>query len=301
MGLLRPSPPRRPQAIWVPPPGQTVLMDPGLARARDASPRVGAVEMTPTTSTGGRGAWLLWLALFATWRYRRQLSPVAVLGALVTAAAIGHAVNDGLAWLPLLAGLAGAGIVGLRAHRPIHGWYALGSAVAGLWMAAAWWVGLLDPIVLIGLAAFGGAGAAVWLGHHLPRSRVEVIGGSRWPWEWSAFRFRQRSLRRLRGVMQQWPVTAQQAKVPRVRARRAVADIESDEYVLHVDLHGHTLPELVKSKGSIAVGLRARRMTCRVEHDDEWEHRARIVWARDDVTQERWKPEIVKDSEEEAS
>lgn len=267
------------------------------ARARVAPPRIGN-ENPPTQPERGRGGWLWLTVLYALWRWRRQLSPPAALTAMVLVALIGHAASEGLAWLPLLAGAGSAGWLALRAHRPIHRWYVVGAAAAGSWVAAAWWVGLGDPVILAGLIALAIGGPAVWWAHHLPRSRVVIVGGSRWPWRWAAYRFQQRHKRLLSDRIEWWAITAQQAKVPRVQARQAIADTTSPDYVLVVDLHGHAVSDLTKGRNWIESGLRARRATLRIEQDPDWAHLARIVWRRDDAGEGEWKPEVVSAKDE---
>lgn len=215
----------------------------------------------------------------------------------MTLSAIGHAASAELAWAPLLLGLGTAGAVAVCAHRPVHGWYALGAAATALWTAAAWWVGLLDPVVLCALLAFGAGGSVAWLRYRQPRAKVVIIGGSRRPWEREAFLFGRRHRYHLGRVVRRWPLTVLEAKVPGVSIRRAEADISTSVYRLLVELRGLTPQDLRKQARRIAVGLQARRMTLEVLDHEEREHLAWIVWARDDAAQEVPRPVLVAEEE----
>jgi len=193
-------------------------------------------------------------------------------------AAIGHAASTGMAWAPLLLGLAVAAVVGLNAHRPIHWWYAGGAGAVGLWVAAGWWLGVGHPVVRVALLVLAPTAGVVWLGHHLPRARVEIIGGSRRPWDWARWRFRVVHRHRLRSVIRRWPAIAARAGVPDAAVRRARTTWGSDEYVAVVDLGAFALKDLQRGHARIGAGLHAVRMTVVIEPDDDYEHLARIRW-----------------------
>ena len=104
-------------------------------------------------------------------------------------------------------------------------------------MAATWALGsaALGPDSLAPLAAAGAAGAlgiayVRWL---QPRSRIEVIGGSLWPWE--AFCWERRARRELGHVVELWPWIAERSGIPRAVVTHAIAD-PIEGYSLHVRL-----------------------------------------------------------------
>lgn len=216
------------------------------------------------TVSGGEGrhrpwAALLGLALLAlAWRWRRELRPVVLALALLAVPAIGHAASEGLAWVPLGVGLAAAGVVILVGHRPIHRWYAAGAGLAGLWVAAAWWAGLDDPVAMATFVLLLAGASWVWIRHVHPRSRVRVLGGSSWPWfgdRWERFRFQGEARRDIRRAMASWAVASYWGKVPRSSLRSAVADIDADHWRLTVELvAGHIGLDLDNRRAASAIG-----------------------------------------------
>ncbi len=256
------------------------------ARARAYAPAHWGSEIGLTGLVGERGSFkrraVAWL-LFAAWRWRRQHAPMVAVAVLVVSAAIGHAASAGLAWAPATFGLAVAGAIVLFGHRPIHRRYAAIVAATGAWLALAWWVGLANRLVLGALAVLAAVSSAVWLAHHLPRSRIEVRGGSRNPLEWGRWRFRQFHKAHLRTVLRDWPTIAGAAKVPNVHVRKAIADSRETENVYVLDHAGYSLVDLEgRALERIATGLRAPRMSVRIEADAEFEHVARLYVARVD-------------------
>jgi hypothetical protein len=182
------------------------------------------------------------------------VAPTVGLGLLVVPA-IGHAASEGMAWAPLAVGAAGGGLVVLYGHRPIHRWYAAGAGLAGLWAAAAWWVGLGDPIVATGYVALLVTAVAMWVRRVHPRARVRVEGGSVWPWHWERFRFRLQARRDCRRAMESWRVASYWGRVPRSEVRAAVADIDEDATVLTVELvPGHLALDLDNRRAASAIG-----------------------------------------------
>jgi hypothetical protein len=169
--------------------------------------------------------------------------------------AAGHAASEGLAWVPLLAGLAAAGSIGLWAHRPIHVRYAAGAGAAGLWAAAAWWAGLTDPVVLGSLALLTMVAAWIWIRHQSPRARVRVRGGSILPWQWERWQFRRISHREIRRAMASWETASYWGKVPRSKIRSAVADLDEDHRLLTVELvSGHIAVDLDVRRAASGIG-----------------------------------------------
>lgn len=220
-----------PPTPFSPPAGAGRLTDPSRAPARVSR------ESRPGQSvSGGEGRRALWLlVLAAAWRWRRELSPVAATLGLLLVPAVGHAASEGLAWAPLVAGAAGVGAVALWGHRPIHRWWAAGSAVAGAWMAAAWWVGLGDPVVLGGFLALLASVAWVWIRYVHPRARVRVVGGSVWPWHWERWQFQRTAVREIRRAAERWIVACSTGRVPWSEIRAATADIDEDFDLLTVE------------------------------------------------------------------
>jgi hypothetical protein len=246
-----------PSSSWNPAPkGAAALSDASRVRPRDTR-----AHEAPQTASGGeekRGRWLL-ACLTAIWRRRRTLAPFGASLSLVVVVAVGHAASEGLAWLPLVAGLGVGGAILVGAYRPIHQWYATGAAAAGLWTAAAWWVGLMDPVVLGTAVLLSAAAAAIWLRHHHPRGRVHVKGGSAWPWHWERWHFSRRARREVGEAVRSWEVASYWGRVPRSRIRAAEADIEEDFRLLTVELvPGHIDVDLDNRRAASAIGAPVR-------------------------------------------
>jgi hypothetical protein len=249
-----------PSASWNPAPkGAAALSDFSRARPRDT--RAHEAPQTVSGGEGKQGRWLL-VCLTAIWRHRRTLAPFGAVLSLVVLVAVGHAASEGLAWLPLVAGAGAGGAILVGAYRPIHQWYATGAGVAGLWTAAAWWVGLADPVVLGSLVILATAAAAIWLRHHHPRGRVRVRGGSTWPWfgeRWERWHFTRRTRREVGKAMQSWAEASYWGKVPRSRIRAAEADVDEDAWKLTVELvPGHIDVDLDNRRAASAIGAPVR-------------------------------------------
>lgn len=177
----------------------------------------------------------------------------ATLG-LVLVPVVGHAASQGLAWAPMAAGTAAAGAIVLYGHRPIHLWWAAGAGAAGAWTAAAWWVGLADPIVAGSFVVLLASVAWVWIRYAHPRARVRVIGGSVWPWQWERWQFQRVARREIAAAMASWLVASYWGRVPRSEIRAAVADIEADLYLLTVELvPGHIDLDLDNRRAASAI------------------------------------------------
>lgn len=228
-------------------------VDPSRAHARPRDTRAREGLQPASGEEGRRRLWLL--ALRAAWRWRRELSPLGLALSLLLVPAVGHAAAGGLAWTPLPAGLGAAAAAVTWGHRPIHRQMAYGAVVAGIWAAAAWWVGLADPVVLGGFLLLVVVTGAVWMRHVHPRARVRVVGGSVWPWSWERFRFQLEARREIQGAMARWQVASYWGRVPRSEIRAAVADIEDDHYLLTVELvPGHIALDLDNRRAASAIG-----------------------------------------------
>lgn len=280
-----------PSATWSPAPkSAAALSDP---RAR---PRVTPAREGHQTAGGaeGRRAGRLLACLTLIWRWRKTLAPFGAALALVVLVALGHAASEGLAWVPLLVGLGAAGAILLGAHRPIHQWYARGAGMAGLWTAAAWWVGLADPVVLGSFFVLGALAAAIWIRHQHPRARVRVSGGSVWPWHWERWHFQRRARREVRSAMGSWEVASFWGRVPRSRIRAALADFDEDFWQLTVELvPGHIVIDLDNRRAASAIGAPARDVRI-VDQGRDSDHPANVVlieWYFDGLVLERGEEE----------
>lgn len=261
--------------------GPSALADP-RARPRNTPARedrqaVGGEEGRRGPLLARLGAWVLVGLLRLGWRWRRQLAaPGAILG-LALVVAIGHAASESLAWVPLVAGAVLGGAIVLLGHRPIHRWYAGGAGAGGAWAAAAWWVGLADPVVLGSLALLGVAAATVWIRHHSSRGRVRVTGGSIWPWRWGRWQFARSARREIKRAMSSWEVASYWGKVPRSAIRSAEADIDEDHYLLTVELvPGHLRVDLTSPRAASAIGAPGTRVSL-VQDDHDSERPANVV------------------------
>jgi hypothetical protein len=261
--------------------GSSALPDP---RARPRKPparedrqAVGGEEGRRGPLLARLGAWLLVGLLRLGWRWRRQLAaPGAILG-LALVVAIGHAASEGLAWVPLVLGAGLAGAILLLGHRPIHRWYAGGAGAGGAWAAAAWWVGLADPVVLGSLALLGVAAATVWIRHHSSRGRVRVVGGSAWPWRWGRWQFARSARREIKRAIASWAIASYWGKVPRSEICSAIADIDEDHYLLTAKLvPGHLRVDLTSPRAASAIGAPGTRVSL-VQDDHDSERPANVV------------------------
>jgi hypothetical protein len=226
------------------------------------------------------------------WRHRKQLAPFAIAFGLLGVSTLGHLVDRGQEWIPLL-GFAVVIVLMWRMDRLVERAYAgaIGTA-AILWTQTSWEIGIDSLPVLGSWLGITVLAAAIWLKHQQPRSRVEIIGGSIWPWRWQRWHFRGQARKELDKIIEEWPWTAHRAKVPGVTVRKARADIDSSDYELFVDLHGWALIDLndVRIMMRIASALRALVGLTHVEGEDH-EHHAIIRWPRGDS----WEP--VEDEE----
>lgn len=247
------------------------------SRARATRPRDTRSREEPQTAGGGWG----WRAvLAAAWRWRRELRPAALGLGLLGVPAVGHLASGGLAWVPLVVGAAGYGAAALYGHRPIHAWYGYGSVAAGLWAAACWWVGIVDPVVVGSYVAGLIAAAVIWARHVHPRARVRVVGGSVWPWHWEAFHFQRTSRREVRWAMDRWKVASFWGRVPRSEIRAAIADIDEDHILLTVELvPGHLDLDLDNRRAASAIGAPVAHVVV-VQHDRDTEQPANVVQVR---------------------
>lgn len=263
-----------PSAVWNPASKAAATLSDPRARPRDTRAREGL--QTAGGAEGSRGRWLL-ACLTLMWRRRRTLAPFGAALTLVAVVAVGHAASEALAWVPLLVGLGVAGALLTAAYRPIHAWYARGAGVAGLWAAAAWWVGLADPVVLGSFVVLSAAAAAIWIRHHHPRARVRVRGGSYWPWHWERWHFQRRARREVGQAMASWEVASYWGKVPRSQIRAAVADVEEDYWLLMVELvAGHIVIDLDNRRAASAIGAPARDVRI-VDQGRDSDHPANVV------------------------
>jgi hypothetical protein len=112
------------------------------------------------------------------------------------------------------------------------------------WLAGIDQLGVLGAFLLL-----GGGVVAHWVRLQNPRSRIEVIGGSIWPWRWEAWRWRRQARRELGHVAEIWPWIAERIGVPGAKLRRLVGDID-DGYAVHVDL----------ARGQTSADIRADRL-----------------------------------------
>lgn len=201
---------------------------PILARAQDASARVGVQIWVPLLRWGGGWAW----------RHRRELWAVwALSGAALLAEAL-HLLAGALWWLGLPVGaLLLVGLLLLLSGEGDRRFARRAGGPALLWLTTAWAVGLGDPYVLLGLAGGGGLLCALWARRHLPRSRIVVTGGS---WLW-----RREMRRSLRGVLEGWERTAAVSGIPDARLRLATADWEAGR-TLHVELARGQVPKDIR-------------------------------------------------------
>ena len=202
------------------------------SRARaDAPPRVDD-PISPPAPGGGEAleGWERW-----TWRHRRQLAPLGLLLALVALLGMAHEARPDLAWAALLVvPVASIAVIVILRGEGDRAFVVRCIAPAALWSTCCWWVGLDDPVVagagLVGAAAL----LALWWRRSSPRGRIEVIGGSRWPFT-EGWRFAREARRELGHVDAIWPWIAKRSGVEGARLRRLMADFE-DGYALHLDL-----------------------------------------------------------------
>jgi len=157
----------------------------------------------------------------------------------------GHLEHPENYWFPLvvLPFAAGLGALMLRG-RGERLFVLLLAGPAALWTAASWAWGIDQPVVLWGLV-----GAVVpmgwWLHYQSPRSRIEVVGGSWWPWAWERWTFRRWAVKEMGTIARGWDRTARASGVPGARLRRLIADFD-DGCELHVDLAHGQVPKHIK-------------------------------------------------------
>ncbi len=248
-----------------------------MAEDLSRAPARNAARVEPPPPVGERGGWAF------VWRHRKQLAPLAIAFGLLGISTLGHLVDSGRNLVPLL-GLPVVIAMMWRMDRLVERAYAGAvGAAAVLWTQASWEQGIDSLPVLLAWALLTVPAVAIWIHHQQPRSRVEVVGGSVWPWQWQRWHFRRHAKAELERVIEQWPWTAQRAGVPGVTVRRARADIDDPDFELYVDLHGWAIWDLsnVTTQTRIASGLRARVGLTHVTGDD-YEHQAVVSWPRDD-------------------
>lgn len=207
------------------------------AHMRDAPAHVGAAA-DDQSDTRGRGE--VWLH-----RHRREMAVVWPILILAAISELGHVSISEWALLPFPCGLAAALAVVAWGRRPIHRWIAAGAAAAGVWVSASWWFGIDAPPVTIALALLAAVAVTGWWRYQHPRSRVEIAGGSPWPWGGEAHHFYRQARRDLGNVAQVWPWIAELVGTSGAHLQRMVADIETG-YELHVDLPRGKLGKHIK-------------------------------------------------------
>ncbi len=214
----------------------------GFSRTRaytqDAPAHGGTAAPDQSDTRGGGEAWLH--------RHRREMAAVWPILILAAVSELGHVSAPEWALLPFPCGVLAALALATWGTRPVHRWGVPVLALGGLWVTASWWRGIDDPVVLASLALLGGTTVAGWWRYQHPRSRIEVVGGSPWPWDGEAHRFHRRARRELGNVLQVWPWIAELIGTPGAHLRRPVADIE-DGYELHVDLPRGKLGKHIKT------------------------------------------------------
>ena len=105
-------------------------------------------------------------------------------------------------------------------------------AVAGLVKTAG-----VPPLGALLALAVGGVALWAWRGGGRPahRSKIEVVGGSRWPWRWHDFWWDRRVRGELGHVLGIWPWISERAGIPHSTITRAVGDPD-EGYSLFVEL-----------------------------------------------------------------
>jgi hypothetical protein len=182
------------------------------------------------------------------WRYRSELAPVGAGASLLVGATAFHLAGPQWWWTALPAGavLVSAAatwtihprrnrLVGRRDHE--RRWIALIGTAATVWLAAAWHSGA----GVLPLRAFG----------------IGVIAAS-CPWWWHR---RRRS--KLSRRVENWERHAKAAKLPYSEVQSA--EYGEGGYALRLALHGHTVEEVRRNLGRLAMTLRARPGSVRVE------------------------------------
>jgi hypothetical protein len=164
------------------------------------------------------------------------LAPAALLAALVLVTTAGHLIRSDLAWLGLVVVAVGTlPVLLVRRGGGDRTFIVRCAALAAWWAMGSWAAGINDPLVL-GSGSVGGALAIVlWVRRQSPRSRIEVVDGSRWPWRRDAWRWRRTAMHDLSPVASTWPWIARVVGVPGASLQRAVAHPD-DGYALHIEL-----------------------------------------------------------------
>jgi hypothetical protein len=194
------------------------------------------------------GAKVLRLLGRLAWRYRSELAPLGAGAALFVGSATLHLTGPQWWWTALPAGAVlvsttATWTIHPRRNRPVRRrdherrWIALIGTAATVWLAAAWRSGA----GVLPLWAFG----------------LGVIAAS-CPWWWHR---RRRS--KLSRRVENWECHAKAAKLPHTEVQSA--EYGEGGYALRLALHGHTVEEVRRNLGRLAMTLRARPGSVRVE------------------------------------
>jgi hypothetical protein len=194
------------------------------------------------------GAKVLRLLGRLAWRYRSELAPLGAGVALIVGSATLHLTGPQWWWTALPAGAVlvsttATWTIHPRRNRPVRRrdherrWIALIGTAVTVWLAAAWRSGA----GVLPLWAFG----------------LGVIAAS-CPWWWH----RRRRSKLSRRVVN-WESHAKAAKLPHSEVQSA--EYGEGGYALRLALHGHTVEEVRRNLGRLAMTLRARPGSVRVE------------------------------------
>lgn len=198
-----------------------------------------------------RGHLVEWIDLFARfgYRYRSELTPLIVAGALLVAAAILHGNQVAPGWVPLIAAPAAGALCWPRITptlRPPERGYAAAVVTTGAaWLTAATAHGAGTPPLPFLLVAGTVLGGIPWWAHRRRRAKVRV-----------------------ERTLAAWPDIAAAVGLPGSRVMSAVVDLWG--WHARIGLPpGKTAGDLVSSAPALESGLHTRPGAVRVEPDPD--------------------------------